>query len=123
MSARAIETYREISAAGRIEGAQPGQLIMTLFEELIDCIDNMYGAILSGRPLRRDVARNRADVILMSMETGTNADAGVLSKRMVSIYSGIRALLQRAVVESNVEHIVEARSRLQPIVEAWRAIV
>jgi flagellin-specific chaperone FliS len=123
VSARAIATYRGISAAGRIEGAQPGQLVMTLFEELIDCIDNMHGAIISARPVRRDLARNRADIILMSMETGTNVDAGLLSNRMVSIYRGIRGLLQRAVVESDVQHIVEARSRLQPIVDAWRTIV
>jgi flagellar biosynthetic protein FliS len=123
VTARALETYREISAAGRIEGAQPGQLVMTLFEELIDCIDNMHGAIVWVRPLRRDFARNRADIILLSLEASTDVDAGLLSNRMVLIYSGIRRLLQRAVLENDVQHVVEARSRLQPIVDAWREII
>lgn len=124
--ATARSRYRDVDVATKIEGASPHRLVAILFEELDRTLQTIAagltagtGAFRGGMPERRA----RAVSILSSLEGTLDHEAGgELAARLAAIYREGRRLIADGLRENDPDRIVQARTLIGAIAEAWETI-
>jgi flagellar protein FliS len=118
--------YRDVDLNSRVEGASPHRLIGILFEELTRTLDTMAAALAAGSGSFRagmPERRARATSILLGLEGSLDhAQGGELSAGLAAVYREARRLIGDALARNDPAPIVQARTMLGEIAEAWSRI-
>ena len=110
--------YRET----QIMTASQGKLIVLLYEGTIRFIDNALAAL---KDKKLDAANNnllRAQDIVTELALSINFDAGEIATKMYNLYMYFNRKLVEANIRKDRESILEVRSMLVSLLEAWRQV-
>lgn len=116
--------YREVDVASQVEGASPHRLIAVLFDELGKTLDILAASLGEGRSRTGVPARRaRAATILLGLEGSLDhARGGDLSRNLAAVYREARRLVEAGVAANDPVRIVQARTMIAGIAEAWAQI-
>ena len=106
----------------RVENASPAELTGMLFTEALRCIDTAHGLFAADKHLDALPLIVKAQDIVVELRTALNPDAGDLAIQLDSLYTWIYSQLITANMQRSVKALVEARSCLAPLAEAWAQI-
>jgi flagellar protein FliS len=116
-------SYRTVQTSSLVEGANPHRLVGILFDELLKALDAMAAAAR-----RRDFAQMgstqaRVLSVLLGLESTLDfREGGDIARNLAAIYRESRRLILRGGRECEAEHVIQARTLLATIAEAWEAI-
>jgi flagellar protein FliS len=115
--------YRSVDIDSRIEGANPHQLVVIMFEEVLKALDAMAVAAQRGDYTQRIQRQSRAMSILNGLEGSLDyGKGGDIAEGLAGIYREARRLVMLGSRENNPEHILRARAMLHEIASAWSQI-
>jgi flagellar protein FliS len=112
--------YRDASARGRVEGADPHQLTGMLFESLVERLNLARGAIDRKDVPAKGTNLSRAQAILAELRDSLNHDVGgSMSKRLDRLYDYMGRRLIDAQLKDDAAAVAEVLRLIQPIHSAW----
>lgn len=115
--------YRNVDIESRIEGANPHQLVVIMFEELLKSLDAMAVAAQRGDFAQRVKRQSRAMSILHGLEGSLDHEkGGDIAEGLSGIYREARRLVMLGSRENDPEQILRARAMLHEIASAWSQI-
>jgi flagellar secretion chaperone FliS len=112
--------YQSLGLSSRVEGATPHELVVIMFEEALGAM------ALAAR--RRDFAQrglrqSRALAIIGGLETSLDhSRGGEIANGLASIYREARRLVLEGGRDNDADKILEARTLLGEIADAWTQI-
>lgn len=119
--AQAISAYCQTNGLGRVEGAAGSALVRVLYEELLDRLAGLGGAIAFGQAGRRNREAARCDAILASLTASLDERLPV-SRHLAQTYRVIGHELHLAVSNGEPARCGNARALIVAITDAWRAM-
>ena len=115
--------YRTVDIESRIEGANPHQLVVIMFEEVLQALDAMAVAAQRGDYTQRIQRQSRALSILHGLEGSLDySKGGDIAEGLAGIYREARRLVMLGSKENEPQHILRARAMLDEIASAWTQI-
>ena len=115
--------YRTVDIESRIEGANPHQLVVIMFEEVLQALDAMAVAAQRGDYTQRIQRQSRALSILHGLEGSLDySKGGDIAEGLAGIYREARRLVMLGSKENEPQHILRARAMLHEIASAWSEI-
>jgi len=116
-------SYKNVDTASRVEGANPHELIMILFDELLLRLDQAIKHAELGDTAGMLQSRSRAAMIINALEESLDFDkGGELALALARIYrEGLRRI-NAASGPAMVDKLLSARQMLAEIAAAWKAI-
>lgn len=115
--------YETVSIASRIEAANPHELVVILYEELIRTIDVCRAALKQHRFDALRPAQERATSVLVSLQASLDVErGGALALSLSSIYGSMRKELATAIHERNQERLATVRQGAAELMSAWLRI-
>ena len=115
--------YRTVDIESRIEGANPHQLVVIMFEEVLQALDAMAVAAQRGDYTQRIQRQSRALSILHGLEGSLDySKGGDIAEGLAGIYREARRLVMLGSKENEPQHILRARAMLHEIASAWTQI-
>ena len=121
---RASSAYRRVGADTAVPGADSHPLVHLLFEELLQSIANARGAMARRQIPEKCASIGRAVSILdEGLKGGLNMSAGgELAESLNSLYDYCILQLTKANALNDESLLVEVRSLLEPLAQAWQEI-
>lgn len=121
---RASSAYRRVGADTAVPGADSHHLVHLLFEELLQSIANARGAMARKQIPEKCASIGRAVGILdEGLKGGLNMSAGgELAESLNSLYDYCILQLTKANALNDESLLVEVRSLLEPLAQAWQEI-
>jgi len=121
---RPSNMYSRVGLETEVHDASPHRLIAMLFDGLFSAIAQAQGAIESGqRELKARALSRAVRIIDEGLKAGLNLEAGgPLAQQLNELYAYATLRLTQANLRDDVEAILEVRSLLQPVRDAWGAI-
>lgn len=114
--------YRSVDVNARVEGANPHQLIVILFEELMKALDSLRAAEAAGDRGRAGPLQSRSLSILHGLETGLDMEkGGEIAASLAKIYREARRLIAMPGTGRDAA-LEQARAMLADVAGAWASI-
>ena len=120
---QASAMYQQTRAGGRVEGADPHQLIAMLLDGAIERITQARGHIRHGDVPAKGAALSKAVAIVGELRASLDHEAGgVLAQRLDSLYEYVTRRLLYAQLNNDTAALDESVRLLTPIRDGWQAI-
>ena len=111
-------------AAERVLGADPLELVVILYEELLSAIQEARRRVAAGQRLERARSVSRALEILAELAQSVNPQASPeLAGRLLSLYSFLTERLQQGNFEQREQPLAECEQIVRTLLEGWRGAV
>ncbi len=110
--------YRESS----VLTASPAQLVVMLYDGAGRFLRQAEAALGEGAVAHAHERLGRADAILDELLLTLNKDAGQIAERLEAVYVFCKRLLVEARVERSAAKVVQARTLLAELRDAWSQI-
>jgi flagellar protein FliS len=108
-------------AAERVLGADPLELVVILYEELLSAIQEARRRVAAGQPLERGRSVSRALEILAELARSVNPEASPeLAGRLLSLYGFLTERLQQGNFEQRDQPLAECEQVVGTLLEGWR---
>lgn len=122
--ARASSAYKRVGVETSVQNANPHHLVHLLFEELLQSLSNARGALARQQIAEKGAAIGKAVRILdEGLKAGLNAErGGELAGNLSRLYDYCINQLTRANARNDDDLLVEVRTLIEPIAQAWRDI-
>ena len=115
--------YQRVDVASRVEGANPHQLVVILYDELLKALDAMSAAMARGDYVQRGERQARALRLISGLETSLDFEqGGDIALGLAKIYREARRLTIAAGRENDVKLVERAREMLGEVAQAWEQI-
>lgn len=115
--------YQRVDVSSRVEGANPHQLIVILYDELLKALDAMSAAMARQDLTQRGERQARALRLISGLETSLDFDqGGDIALGLAKIYREARRLTIAAGRENDVKLVERAREMLGEVAQAWEQI-
>lgn len=115
--------YQRVDVASRVEGANPHQLVVILYDELLKALDAMAAAMARSDYVQRGERQARALRLISGLETSLDFDqGGDIALGLAKIYREARRLTIAAGREDDVKLVERAREMLGEVAQAWEQI-
>jgi len=115
--------YQRVDVASRVEGANPHQLIVILYDELLKALDAMSAAMARQDLTQRGERQARALRLISGLETSLDFEqGGDIALGLAKIYREARRLTIAAGRENDVKLVERAREMLGEVAQAWEQI-
>jgi flagellar protein FliS len=112
------QAYRESS----VLTASPAQLVVMLYDGAGRFLRQAEAALGEGAVAHAHERLGRADAILDELLLTLNKEAGQIAERLEGIYVFCKRLLVEARVERDARKVVQARTLLAELRDAWSQI-
>ncbi len=121
---RPSNLYSRVGLETEVHDASPHRLIAMLFDGLFSALAQAQGAIESGqRELKARALSRAVRIIDEGLKAGLNlAEGGPLALQLNELYAYATLRLTQANLRDDLEAILEVRTLLQPVRDAWGAI-
>lgn len=107
--------------AERVLGADPLELVVILYEELLGSVLAARRELAAGRPLERARAVTRAMEIITELAQAVRPAAHVaLAERLLALYAFLIDRLQQANFQQRDQPLAECELIVRTLLEAWR---
>lgn len=115
--------YRNVDAQTSVNIARPENLILLVFQKLLDHLQ-MAEVLLEGGELANEPIDKAIDIFQIGLIPALDPEkGGDIALNLANLYDwSIRHLL-KAKINKDVQFIREVRTVLSPVVEAWQSIV
>lgn len=124
VTSRATNAYRQVGVASAMTGASPHDLIMMLFNGLIESLHEARGAMkrqdveLKGRLIRKAVR-----ILEEGLRGSLNLEqGGEVAQNLDVLYAYCCSRLTAANLNNDEALIVEVCELLEPVASGWKAI-
>ncbi|MGB9610712.1 MAG: flagellar export chaperone FliS [Bryobacteraceae bacterium] len=108
-------------AVERVLGADPLELVVILYEELLSSILDARRHVAAEQPMERARSVSRALEILAELAQSVNPQASPeLAGRLLSLYSFLTERLQQGNFEQRDEPLAECEQIVRTLLEGWR---
>jgi flagellar secretion chaperone FliS len=115
--------YQSLGLSSRVEGATPHELVVIMFEEALGALDAMALAARRRDFAQRGLRQSRALAIIGGLETSLDhSRGGEIANGLASIYREARRLVLEGGRDNDADKILEARTLLGEIADAWTQI-
>jgi flagellar protein FliS len=119
----ATQRYQRVDVTSRVEGANPHQLVMILYDELLKGLDAMAVAVARKDFVQRGERQARVLRLISGLETSLDFDkGGDIAVGLARIYRESRRLVIAAARENDAAHVTRAREMLDEVAAAWGQI-
>lgn len=119
----AVNSYRTVDLASRVEGASAHRLVALLFEEALKALDALVVAIRRGDYTQRVTRQGKALSILNGLEaTLDHEKGGEIARDLATIYGEARRLTMAGSRANDPEPVGKAGAMLREIASAWEQI-
>jgi len=109
--------------AERVLGADPVELVVMLYEELLHSVEEARRQLAAGDAHARARAVSHALGILAELVESVDARAGgELAGNLLRLYAFLIERLQQGNFEQRDEPLAECERVILPLVEAWRTV-
>ncbi len=123
MSARAMGQYKQVETRVGVDSADPHQLIVMLFDGVLERIAIAKGAIHRNDIEEKGQKIGRAIAILDGLRAALNSDlGGDISDNLDRLYDYMQRRLFEANLNSDVLALDEVADLIKEIKSAWAAI-
>lgn len=115
--------YRQVGVQTGVESASPHQLVLMLFDGLLESIVRARGALEAGDIESKGVAITRAARIVdEGLKAALNPAAGEIASNLSSLYTYLSMRLMHAHLHNDIQPLDECRRLVEPVRDAWLAI-
>lgn len=120
---KATQAYRNVDAQTSVNIARPENLILLVFQKLMDHL-HMAEVLLESGELANEPIDKAIDIFQIGLIPALDPDkGGDVARNLANLYDwSIRHLL-KAKINKDVQLVRETRTVLAPVVEAWKTIV
>lgn len=120
---KATQAYRNVDAQTSVNIARPENLILLVFQKLMDHL-HMAEVLLESGELANEPIDKAIDIFQIGLIPALDPDkGGDVARNLANLYDwSIRHLL-KAKINKDVQLVRETRTVLAPVVEAWQTIV
>ena len=109
--------------AERVLGADPVELVLMLYEELLRSVEEARRQLAAGNAHERARAVSRALEILTELVESLDARAGgELAGNLLRLYAFLIERLQQGNFEQRDEPLADCERVILPLLEAWRTV-
>jgi len=124
VSTRAASAYQRVGVETSITGADPHQLVVLLFDGLLDSLTKVSGAMSRGDIQEKSRYLNKSIQILQDGLRGVlnEKEGGDVAKNLDSLYSYAVFELTKANLSNSPEAVQSVIELIRPVAEAWKAI-
>ncbi|BFI97085.1 MAG: flagellar export chaperone FliS [Rhodanobacter sp.] len=120
---QASALYQQTGLAGRVEGADPHQLIALLLDGAMERIAQARGHLYRGDVSAKGAAVTKAVAIVGELRVSLDHKAGgEVAQRLDSLYDYITRRLLFAQLNNDQEALVECMDLLEPVRKGWNGI-
>ncbi|HEX7732316.1 MAG TPA: flagellar export chaperone FliS [Rhodanobacter sp.] len=120
---QASAMYQQTRAEGRVEGADPHQLIAMLLDGAIERITQARAYLRHDNVPAKGAAVTKAVAIVGELRASLNHEAGgTLSRRLDSLYDYINRRLLLAQLNNDDQALAECAALLEPVRDGWNGI-
>lgn len=122
--ARALNAYRQVSTATRVDVASKSELVSMLFDALRGHLLRAENALNQGQLSEKGVAiGNAVRIIEEGLRSGLDMrNGGEISQSLSGLYSYCSKALTEANFYNNVEKVREVVRLLEPVAQAWKQV-
>lgn len=122
--ARASSAYKRVGVETSVQNASPHHLVHLLFEELLQSLSAARGALARQQIAEKGAAIGKAVRILdEGLRAGLNLkQGGELAGNLDRLYEYCIAQLTRANARNDDALLLEVRTLVEPLAEAWQQI-
>lgn len=115
--------YRQVGVQTGVGSASPHQLVLMLFDGLIESIVRARGALQDGDVETKGIAITKAARILdEGLKPALNPIAGEIATNLGNLYTYLSARLLQAHARNSIEMLDECRRLIEPVRDAWFTI-
>ena len=119
---RALQSYGAVHNRGRVEGADPAQLIMLLFDAAISALRAAELHIARGARQEKCDALEKASEIVLALQGSLDQQkGGELADTLDSLYSYCLRRIIEANAQNSAEKAAEVRGYLEELHGAWES--
>jgi len=120
---QASAMYQQTRAGGRVEGADPHQLIAMLLDGALERIAQARALLRHGDVPNKGAMITRAVAIVGELRASLNHEAGgVLAQRLDSLYDYVTRRLLIAQLNNDDQALAECARLLEPVRDGWNGI-
>lgn len=120
---QASAMYQQTRAEGRVEGADPHQLIAMLLDGAIERIAQARVHLRRGDVPAKGAVVTKAVAIVGELRASLNHEAGgSLAQRLDSLYDYVNRRLLFAQLNNDDEALAECARLLEPVRDGWNGI-
>lgn len=115
--------YRQVGVQTGVESASPHQLVLMLYDGLLESIVRARGALDVGDIEAKGLAITRAARIVdEGLKAALSPAGGELTLHLSNLYAYVSARLMHAHLRNDVASLDECRRLIEPLRDAWLAI-
>lgn len=115
--------YRQVGVQTGVESASPHQLVLMLFDGLLESIVRARGALEAGDIESKGQAVTRAARIVdEGLKAALNPAAGEIASNLSNLYTYLSTRLMHAHLRNDIQPLDECRRLIEPVRDAWLAI-
>lgn len=115
--------YQQTRAEGRVEGADPHQLIAMLLDGAIERIAQARAYLSRGDVPAKGAAITKVVAIVGELRASLNHEAGgTLAQRLDSLYDYVNRRLLFAQLHNDDQALAECGNLLEPVRDGWNGI-
>ncbi len=115
--------YRQVGVQTGVEAASPHQLVLMLFDGLLESLVRARGALEAGDIESKGQAITRAARIVdEGLKAALNPAAGEIATNLSNLYTYLSARLMHAHLRNETQPLEECRRLIEPVRDAWLAI-
>lgn len=123
INSRATSAYNRVAVNARIEVATPHELIVMLYDGLLESLANAQGALRRGDLAAKGKALNKCILLLgEGLKGGLSPQGGELTANLSRLYDYCILQLTQANLTNDESVIEEVRSLVVTVADAWRAM-
>ena len=124
VNSRAASAYKRVSADTGVSTADPHQLVVMLFDGLMQSLNAAHGAMERGEIEAKGQAIGKAVRILEEgLKAGLNmAQGGELAKNLNGLYGYAAQRLTMANLRNDRALVTEVIGLIEPVADSWKQI-
>ena len=111
------------SQSDAVSSATPAELTGMLFAKALEKMDTAREHLVNGHPGLANPHLLRAQDIVDELRSSLNPEAGDLALSLDGVYTWVLQQLVTACVKGDIAALDEAKTRLEPIADAWKQAV
>lgn len=115
--------YRQVGVQTGVSTASPHQLVLMLFDGLVEAIVRARGAMENGDVSEKSAAITKAARIVdEGLKPALNPIAGEIAVNLGNLYTYLSMRLVQAHARNDIAMLDECRRLIEPVRDAWLAI-
>jgi flagellar protein FliS len=115
--------YRQVGVETGVKGATPHQLVLMLYDGLLESISQARGAVREGQIEAKSRAVTRAlSIVDEGLKSALSPEGGELSGNLSSLYGYVTMRLLQGHARNDEAALAECARLIQPLREAWVSI-